>query len=315
MAMGRSPMLRRVLAALACVAVAASAAGWVLSAPRPAFAEADAAGLERDGDAGRGKRVFDAGQCASCHATPGQPDRTVLGGGMALASPFGTMYPPNISPDPVDGIGGWRAVDLGNALLSGVSPRGTHYYPALPYTSYAHMRPGDVADLMAYVRTLPPARGRAPPHDLPFPFTIRRLVGLWKLLYLDRSPIPTDPARDPAWNRGHYLVEALSHCGECHSARNVAGAVKQSSKFAGGQDQEGVGFVPNITPDGIGDWSRDDMVELLTSGRTKMLRNAGSSMAEVVVNMAALPAADREAIAAYVLSLPPRRSPEHVRER
>ena len=110
--------------------------------------------------------------------------------------------------------------------------------------------------------------GRPPQHDLPFPFSIRRLIGFWKLLYLDRSPIGSDPARDPEWNRGRYLVEAVTHCAECHSARNLANAIVESSRLAGGYDQEGAGYVPNITPSGIGHWSRADMVRVLTDRHT-----------------------------------------------
>ena len=137
-------------------------------------------------------------------------------------------------------------------------------------------------------------------------------MGFWKFLYLDRTPIRRDPARDEAWNRGQYLVEALGHCAECHSARNVLGAIKSSSRFAGGQDQEGVGFVPNITPAGIGDWSSEDIVEVLTSGHTPRLRRVGSSMADVVTDTAALKLSDRQAIAVYVRSLPARASADAV---
>jgi mono/diheme cytochrome c family protein len=293
----------------------AAGLGWWITEPRPAFAEADAASLEQGGDPARGKDVFDAADCASCHASPGQPDRQRLGGGLSLPSQFGTFFPPNISPDPNDGIGRWRTIDLANALMSGVSPQGEHIYPALPYTSYAHMRVEDVKDLMAYLRRWPAGAGPAPAHDLPFPFTIRRMVGVWKFLYLDRSPIQPDPARDEAWNRGRYLVEALGHCAECHSARNMLGAIKSSSRLAGGQDQEGIGFVPNITQAGIGDWSSEDIVEALTSGHTPQLRRIGSSMADVVTDTAALKLSDRQAIAAYIRSVPARSSPDAVKER
>jgi mono/diheme cytochrome c family protein len=308
-------IIRWLLRLLALLAIAAAGLGWWITAPRPAFSEADAASLEQGSDAVRGKRVFDAGDCASCHASPGQPNRLRLGGGLTLAAPFGTFFPPNISPDMHDGIGRWRTIDLANALMSGISPRGQHLYPALPYTSYAHMRVEDVKDLMAYLRTLPAVQGRAPAHDLVFPFTVRRLVGFWNFLYLDRTPIRPDTARDEAWNRGHYLVEAIAHCAECHSARNYLGAIKSSSRFAGGQDPEGLGFVPNITPTGIGDWSSEDIVEVLTSGRTPRLRQVGSSMADVVTDTAALPLSDRQAIAAYLKSLPARSSPDAVMER
>ena len=232
-----------------------------------------------------------------------------------MGSPFGTFFPPNISPDPRDGIGRWRTIDLANALMSGVSPNGQHYYPALPYTTYAHMRVEDVRDLMAYLRTLPPAEGRPPQHDLPFPFTIRRMIGFWKLLYFDRSPIKPDPTHDPLWNRGRYLVEALGHCAECHSARNLANAIKELSRFAGGYDQEGAGYVPNITPSGIRGWARDDIVGVLTDGHTPERRQIGSSMADVVTNTAALPLSEREAIASYILALPARHSPDEVKDR
>ncbi|HEX3405047.1 MAG TPA: cytochrome c [Acetobacteraceae bacterium] len=308
-------MSRHIAAALVALAALGGAAAWWLSAPRPAFDATQTAALEQGGDAARGRRIFDAGDCASCHASPGQPDRLRLGGGLALGSPFGTFFPPNISPDPRDGIGRWRTIDLANALMSGVSPDGRHYYPALPYTSYAHMRIEDVRDLMAYLRTLPPVQGRAPQHDLPFPFTIRRMVGFWKLLYFARTPINADPAHDHAWNRGHYLVDAVAHCAECHSARNLANAIKESSRFAGGHDQEGAGYVPNITPAGVGGWSRDDMIRVLTDGQTPERRKVGSSMAGVVTNTSELPLPDREAIASYVLALPARQSPEAVKDR
>jgi mono/diheme cytochrome c family protein len=234
---------------------------------------------------------------------------------MALASPFGTLYPPNISPDPVDGIGRWSTRELANALLSGVSPSGTHYYPAFPYTSYTHMRLEDVRDLAAYLRTLPPVSGRTPPHDLPFPFSIRRTVGFWKRLYFSPGTIPPDPSRGAAWNRGRYLAEAVSHCAECHSPRDMLGGIKSAGRYAGGQDPEGVGYDPNITPAGIGHWSRQDLIRVLTDGMTPDLRIVGGSMRSVVENTAQLPETDRAAIAEYIVSLPPRHSPDAVNVR
>jgi mono/diheme cytochrome c family protein len=232
-----------------------------------------------------------------------------------LASPFGTLYPPNISPDPVDGIGRWSNRDLANALLSGVSPTGAHYYPAFPYTSFTHMHLEDVRDLAAYLRTLPPVTGRTPPHDLPFPFSIRRAVGLWKWLYFSPGPIAPDRSRDATWNRGRYLAEALAHCAECHSPRDSLGGIKSASRYAGGQDPEGVGYDPNITPTAIGDWSREDLIRVLTDGMTPDLRTVGGSMRSVVENTAQLPEADRAAIAEYIISLPSRQSPDAVNQR
>src|SRR4051812_28491289 len=171
--------LRWIMLLLVTLCLGATAV-WAITAPQRAFPE-DTAGSDDGGNVENGRLVFAAGDCASCHARPGQPDRLRLGGGLALASPYGTFRVPNISMHPVDGIGGWRTVDLANALLSGVSPRGSHYYPAFPYPSYVKMTAADVRDLMAYLRTLPAVAGKAPPHDLAAPFRIRRFVGFWKL--------------------------------------------------------------------------------------------------------------------------------------
>jgi mono/diheme cytochrome c family protein len=250
--------------------------------------------------------IFALGDCGSCHASPGQPDRLRLGGGLALASRYGTFRIPNVSTDLVDGIGAWRTIDLANAILSGVSPSGTHYYPVFPYSDFAKMQIGDVRDLIAYLRTLPAVSGKPPPHDLALPFRIRRLLGFWKLLFFDRKPIVPDPARGDSWNRGQYLVETVAHCAQCHSPRNGFGAIKSEQRFAGGTDPEEVGYIPNITPKRIGNWSEGDIAELLRTGNTPNHGRVGSSMTEVVTNTAMLPQSDRDAIAAYIKSLPPR---------
>jgi mono/diheme cytochrome c family protein len=184
----------------------AATAFWFLTEPRPAFSNDADEALRQPGDPAKGQFVFAASDCASCHASPGQQDRLRLGGGLALASPYGTFRVPNISMDPVDGIGAWRTVDIANAVLSGVSPAGNHYYPAFPYPSFVKMQIADVRDLIAYLRTLPAVSGKPPPHDLALPFRIRRLLGFWKLLFFDRKPIVSDPNRGDAWNRGRYLV-------------------------------------------------------------------------------------------------------------
>jgi mono/diheme cytochrome c family protein len=282
-----------------------AAATWVIAAPRPPF-QADDDRFAEGGDAKKGQLIFAAGDCASCHAKPGQSNRLALGGGLALGSPYGTFRIPNISPDKNDGIGNWRTVDLANALVGGVSPRGEHYYPALPYTSYAGMTPGDIRDLMAYLRTLPPVAGKAPPHDIAMIFKIRRFVGLWKILFFKSDGTVPPPTGEPRRDRGAYLVEALSHCAECHSTRNWLGAIKPSTRFAGGPDPEGVGFAPNLTPAYLGQWSEADIATLLKTGETPDHKRVGSSMLDVVTNAAMLPQSDRDAIAAYVKTLPGR---------
>ncbi|MFP3546998.1 cytochrome c [Rhizobium sp. SIMBA_035] len=286
----------------------AAAAAWLITKPNIAFEENDPA-VVKPGDPARGELVFAAGDCSSCHATPGQKNRLQLGGGLALASPFGTFRPPNISQDAKDGIGSWTAADLGNALIGGVSPNGQHYYPVFPYPSYTGMTVDDVRDLFAYLKTLPAVSGRAPPHDLVALFRIRRFVGFWKLLFFDEGKSEAVLNGDPVHDRGAYLAESVAHCAECHSSRNVFGAIKQATRYAGGEDPEGTGFVPNITPARIGSWSKADIAEVLTSGNTPDHGRVGSSMADVVSNTAKLPPSDRDAIAAYVKSLPARPTP------
>ena len=300
----------RLLTTLLVAGAIAGLAFWGITEPRPIFSKGADAALDQDGDPTRGQLIFAAGDCASCHASPGQPDRLRLGGGLALASPYGTFRAPNISTDPVDGIGSWRTLDLANALLSGVSPANAHYYPSFPYSSYAKMQVGDIRDLMAYLRTLPAVSGKAPPHDLALIFRVRRFVGFWKVLYFDRNPVRPDTSRGDTWNRGQYLTEAVAHCSECHSTRNIFGAIKPETRFAGGRDPEGVGYIPNITPRRIGDWTEQDIAKMLKTGETPNHGRVGSSMTEVVTNTAMLPQSDRDAIAAYINSLPLRDTPQ-----
>jgi mono/diheme cytochrome c family protein len=257
-----------------------------------------------------GAVIFNAGGCSSCHAVPNQPDRTRLGGGLAIPSPFGTFYAPNISPDPDDGIGKWSEADFVTAVRRGVSPGGTHYFPAFPYTSYAHATVQDVRDLFAYLKTLPKVSGKVRDHDLPFPFNIRRNVGIWKLLFFDDRLFIPDQARAPSWNRGAYLVNGFGHCAECHTSRNVLGGIIMSRRFAGGPNPEGEGWVPNITAKGIGEWSQNDIADFLENGVTPDGDSAGGAMVRVIKNTSQLSAADRSAIAQYVKSLPPVEGPK-----
>ena len=252
-----------------------------------------------------GQTIFNAGGCASCHAVPNQPDRLRLGGGLAIPSPFGTFYAPNISPDPVDGIGRWSESDFVQAVRKGISPAGTHYFPVFPYTSYAHATVQDVRDLFAYLKTLPPVSGRSRDHDVLFPFNIRRNIGIWKLLFMDDRLWMPDQSRSPQWNRGAYLVNSFGHCAECHSPRNLLGGIVAAQRFAGGPDPEGKGFVPNITQKGLADWSVKDIDYFLETGSTPDGDNAGGSMARVIRNTSQLGGQDRAAIATYVKSLPP----------
>jgi mono/diheme cytochrome c family protein len=301
------------VAAAAAIAIALDA--WVLTIP--ATVPATALPPHRP-DLDNGRMMFDIGGCASCHATPnedpGKVERTQLGGGLALKSPFGTFYVPNISPDGADGIGAWNEADFVTALWKGTS-RGRHLFPSFPYTSYQRMELGDVRDLFAYLKTLPPVSGRVREHDLAFPFNIRRLVGIWKLLFLHGEPFTMQSARS---DRGSYLVNGAGHCAECHSPRNFLGGIVESQRFAGGPAADGKGWVPNITPVSLqhwgdgGDtaWKAKDIASYLGDGMNPAGDYAGGGMAEVIRNTSLLSAADRTAIAGYIYSLPPRQGPK-----
>jgi mono/diheme cytochrome c family protein len=256
-----------------------------------------------------GKMMFDAGGCASCHATS-QDDRTILGGGLALQSPFGTFHVPNISPNPVDGIGRWSEADFVTAMLKGTSPSGTHYFPAFPYGSYARMKLEDVRDLFAYLKSLPQAAGRVREHEVPFPFNFRRNLGGWKFLFFDDRPFVADASKSAEWNRGAYLVNGPGHCAECHSPRNALGGIVASQRFAGGPNPEGEGWVPNITQKGLSAWSEADIASFLETGITPESDSVSGPMGRVVTNLAQLSAADRKAMAVYLKSLQPVEGPK-----
>jgi mono/diheme cytochrome c family protein len=275
-----------------------AAAVWHLTAP-----EAVAALPPHTADLANGRAMFFAGGCASCHMTPKDKDATRLGGGLKLHTAFGEFFVPNISPDRQDGIGAWSEAQFVAAVSRGVSPAGEHLYPAFPYPSYARMRVGDVRDLFAYLKTLPPVAGRAPPHDLKFPFDIRRTVGLWKLLFFDDAPFTPDPRQSAEWNRGAYLVNGPGHCAECHSPRNALGAVVASRRFSGGPSPTGQGEVPSIRQDKLGAWTVDDIMQTLTTGDTPDADRVGAAMTEVVRSVSRLSDADRHAMAVYVKSL------------
>lgn len=302
-------MARRLALLAGLVLVGAGVTAWAVTRPQAhaAYMASLPAGLSEPNLA-NGETLYHAGGCASCHAVPGQDDKNRLGGGLRLETSFGTFVAPNISPDTRDGIGGWTELQFVNAMRAGVSPDGEHYYPAFPYTSYQRMGAQDLRDLFAFMKTLPSVSGQAGEHELSFPFNVRQGIGLWKALYLDGKVFEPDPSRSAAWNRGAYLVEGPGHCAECHSPRNRLGAIEADRRYAGGPDPEGRGFVPNITPHptGIGDWTREDIVEVLTTGFTPEFDAVGSTMTAVSANTAKLSDEDRAAMAEYIATLPAR---------
>ena len=293
--------MRRLLIAAVLIVALGGAAFWGLTTPRRAPDDAYA-GLT--GDAGHGAEVFWAAGCASCHTAPGAEatDRPVLAGGQKFPSAYGTFSAPNISPSP-QGIGGWSVADLGNAMQHGVTPGGEHLYPVFPYTTYVHATPQDVADVKAFLDTLPPSDAAYQPGDVTFPFSIRRGMGLWKLAFLDAGWAVTGDLT-PEETRGRYLAEALGHCGACHTPRTLAGAEDRGRWLGGAPDPSGKGRVPNITPAHL-TWSKDEIATYLGSGFTPEYDSAGGLMAEVVTNLGHLPDADRLAIAAYLARVPP----------
>ncbi len=291
----------RLLGWILALGVVGAGGLWVLARPDP-MVEADVAGLT--GDAVHGEQVFWAAGCASCHTAPEAPAEAalVLSGGQRFQSDFGTFLAPNISQDPEHGIGGWTLLELANALQRGVSPQGEHYFPALPYASYAKMQLQDVADLHAYMQTLPADATPSQPHELAFPFSRREAVGVWKLLFLSDDWALAGNLT-PTADRGRYIAEALAHCGECHTPRNALGGLDTSRWLGGAPNSSGQGRIPNITPAALG-WTAPDIVAYLTTGFTPEFDSVGGHMVHVVENLARLPESDRQAVAEYLLALP-----------
>jgi mono/diheme cytochrome c family protein len=258
----------------------------------------------------RGAYLAAAADCAACHtdgAHGGQP----FAGGRALATPFGTFYSPNITPDPETGIGGWSEAQFLRALHEGVRPDGSNYFPVFPYPSFTKITDDDARAIKAYLFAQPAVRQANRAHDVAFPFSWRFLQSAWKLLFFSPGPFEPAPDRSEAYNRGAYLVTALAHCGECHTPRNWFGATEPSRFLAGTPDGPDGKKVPNITPDhktGIGDWSEDDIVTVLATGQTPDFDFVGGAMGEIVRNTSQLDDADRRAIAVYLRALPPIRS-------
>lgn len=294
-------MTRRIFKSLVIAILFGLLAFYFVTRPHPLPADA-MAGLQ--GDAARGEQVFWAGGCASCHAAADAEGdaKLVLAGGQKFPSPFGTFIAPNISPDPTAGIGGWGMQDLANAMTRGISPEGQHYFPVFPYASYIHADLQDIADLHAFLMTLPAVATPSQPHEVGFPFNIRRSLGGWKLLFL-RQDWVIDGDLNASEQRGRYLVEGLGHCGECHTPRGILGGMDRSRWLAGGPIPAAKGNFPNITPGQL-KWNADDITEYLKSGFTPDFDSAGGHMALVVENMAHLPPEDRTAIAAYLARVP-----------
>ena len=291
----------RIMRWLIVLGLVAAGGLYLMARPKPLAA---AAVSDLTGDPVHGEEVFWAAGCASCHMADKAEGaaQLVLSGGQRFPSDFGTFVAPNISQDPEHGIGNWSLVDLANAITRGVSPEGEHYYPALPYASYAKMQMQDVADLYAFLKTLPADPTPSQPHELGFPFSIRDSIGVWKLMFLSGDwALPGNLT--PTAARGRYIAEAPAHCGECHTPRNMLGGLDTARWLGGAPNPTGDGRIPNVTPGKL-KWSAADIVQYLTTGFTPEFDSVGGHMAHVVENMARLPETDRQAVAEYLLAVP-----------
>ena len=281
----------------------------VLFARAPLALEPDP---ESPDPAARGAYIFRAAGCATCH-TDVAKGGAFLAGGRMLSSPWGAIAAPNITPDPETGIGGWSDEDFVRALRDGKSPEGRTYYPAFPYTAYAGMRQEDMLDLKAYLDTVEPVAAPNRPHELRFPFSVRLFLHPWRWLFFEHTSDAADPAEDERLARGRYLVETLGHCAECHTPRNMLGALKPGQHLAGSRYGPGGLSVPNITPDpetGIGSWSEIDLAFFLRTGFTPYGDDVQGEMREAIDDgLRHLTQADLEAMAAFLKALPAIRNP------
>mgnify|MGYP001491490132 CR=1 FL=1 len=255
----------------------------------------------------RGKYLITAGGCIGCHTDfrkKGKP----FAGGAPILTPFGTFFAPNITPDKINGIGDWSDIDFVRAMREGKNPDGAHYFPVFPYPSYTQITERDLKAMKAYLFSIPAIAQPSTPHEISFPFSWRFLQTGWKLLFFREGEFEPDPARSSEVGRGAYLANALAHCGECHTPRNMFGGLDYDRWLAGTPDGPGGARVPNLTPDtesGL-TWDIVEIVQYLKSGQTPEFDYAGSLMAEVIEhNTGKMTGEDLTAIAHYLKSLKP----------
>lgn len=257
-----------------------------------------------------GSYVALAGNCAGCHTAPGGE---YMAGGLPFDTPFGTIYSTNITPDSRTGIGNWTEDDFLNSLRHGVRASGEHLYPVFPYTAFTKISDQDAAALYAYFRSIPAVSRGNTDNDLAFPFNVRALMGLWKLLFFTPGSYAVDNSRSAEWNRGAYLVDALGHCSACHTPRNALGAEKQAMFMAGGEYADRVmpgvnkpWSAPNLTSSdkGLGPWSKEDLTAYLNTARNNFLESFGPMNEVIMHSTRHLAETDVQAMAEYLKSLP-----------
>lgn len=247
----------------------------------------------------RGAVLAKLGDCAVCHTRDGGRP---LAGARALATPFGTLYSDNLTPDPVSGIGRWSREAFRRAMKDGVSQSGAHLYPALPYEHFTHVTDADLDALYAFLMTRRPVRQEAPANKLIFPLGFRPLLAGWKMLFLHKGQVLIDPNHSAEWNRGAYLVEGLAHCGGCHTPRNLAGGEERGHAYGGGV-AEGWRAPPLDTANPAArQWTPDALFTYLRTGISPDHSAAGGPMGPVVESLARVPESDVRAIATYIAS-------------
>lgn len=253
-------------------------------------------------DAGRGAYLIRLGGCVSCH-TNAEGGGAFLGGGAGLATPFGTFYPPNITPHPEAGIGSWTLAQFSDAMSNGEGPQG-HLYPAFPYDAYTLMSDQEIVDLFAALQAVEPVADPAPPHEIMFPFNIRLAMAGWKTLFFAPRRFAPDPAQSEQWNRGAYLANGPGHCITCHSPRNLFGAIEAGRAFEGNREGGPGGRTPAITAEALRDDDYDvaSLVDALKTGFTPGFDVLGGAMAEEIKDATShWTDADLEAVAVYLL--------------
>ncbi|MDH4246696.1 MAG: cytochrome c [Deltaproteobacteria bacterium] len=277
--------------------------GRVLPAAGQSVPSPDAAEPAR-----RGEYLFRASGGCGCH-TDHPAKGAFLAGGRPVHSPYGNFRSTNITPDPETGLGRWSEADFIRAMTLGIGPKGQHYFPVFPYTSFTRMRRSDLSDLWAYLRTVPAVRRENQPHEVAPPYGWRFPLPGWKWLYFHPGELPWEPERSAAWNRGAYLVLSVGHCGECHSPRTVMGGLRRSRVLAGGVWGPEDVIAANLTPHpsrGLGKWSLKDISWLLKTGFKPDGENVQAVMGEMIdEGYSYLTDGDLQAIAEYVRALPP----------
>jgi mono/diheme cytochrome c family protein len=298
---GRFLSNRWALAALVFVLVAAGVILIALRVPDPGISAALA---HRQPDPARGRYVAVLGDCRGCHTAP---DGELLAGGLPFATPVGTVYSTNITPDRKSGIGAYSFMDFARVMRLGVRPDGGRLYPAMPYTSFTKLSDEDLQDLFAYLQQdVAPIGAAPPPNPIRWPLSMRWPLAFWNLAFFDDSRFVADASKDSQWNRGAYVVEALEHCGECHTPRHATLNLDNSKKFAGTVVEGWRAY--NITASkqsGLDGWSDDALASYLSTGHADGHSSASGPMAEAIENsLRYVNADDIHAIVVYLRSIP-----------